>query len=226
MELAIDTSTGIASLALSSEGQVLVESTWRAGQNHTLQLVPNLVNMLHLAKRDLKDVDGLAVAIGPGSFTGLRVGMSLAKGLAFALKIPLVGVSTLEVAAYPHAATALPIYPVQDAGRGEIAAAKFQTRRGKWSRLIEEHITTADSMLGRIAGRAIFCGEIPDEVVLQIKERLGTKALIFSGGGNLRRAGFLAELGWCRLKNGDYDHSPSLQPLYLRKPSITMSRKG
>jgi len=86
-----------------------------------------------------------------------------------------VGVSTLEVAAYPGAATALPIDPVEAAGRGEIAAEMFQTRRGKWSRLIEEHITTVDSMLSMIAGRAIFCGEITDEVVLQIRERLGSR---------------------------------------------------
>ena len=226
MELAIDTSTDIASLALSCEGNVVAETTWRAGQNHTLQLVPNLVDLLRLAKLDLAGISSLVIATGPGSFNGLRVGMSLAKGLAFALKIPLVGVSTLEVTAYPYAATMRPVCPIQDAGRGEIATALFQMKRGEWRRLIEEHITALDDLLRVVDVRTVFCGEIPDDVVLQIRERLGSKALITGGGGNIRRAGYLAELGWRRLKDGDFDHSPALQPLYLRRPSITVSRKG
>jgi tRNA threonylcarbamoyl adenosine modification protein YeaZ len=226
MELAIDTSTDIASLALSSEGQVVVETTWRAGQNHTSQLMPNLVELLRLARVDLDNISGLVIAKGPGSFNGLRVGMSVAKGLAFALKIPLVGVSTLEATAYPYAATGLPVCPVQDAGRGEIAAAVFQIKRGKWRRLIEEHIAAVYELLQMVAGRTIFCGELPDDVVLQIREGLGGKALILGGGGTIRRAGYLAELGWMRLKDGDFDHSPTLQPLYLRRPSITVSPKG
>ncbi|UCG83314.1 MAG: tRNA (adenosine(37)-N6)-threonylcarbamoyltransferase complex dimerization subunit type 1 TsaB [Dehalococcoidia bacterium] len=226
MELAIDTSTDIASLALSSEGQVVAETTWRAGRNHTSQLMPNLIDFLRLARVDLDNISGLVIAKGPGSFNGLRVGMSVAKGLAFALKIPLVGISTLEATAYPYAATALPICPVQDAGRGDIAAAVFQMKRGEWRRLIEEHIAAVDELLNVVAGRTIFCGEIPDDVVSQIREGLGGKALILGGGGSIRRAGYLAELGWMRLKDGDFDHSPTLQPLYLRRPSITVSRNG
>lgn len=226
MELAIDTSTETASIALSSEGVVVAELTWNVGQNHTAELMPNLIHLLHQAKSDLKDMDGLIVAKGPGSFNGLRVGMSVAKGLAFALSAPLVGISTLEVEAWPHAATALPICPILNAGRGEIATALFQIRRGKWRRLLEEHITTLDSLLIEIKGRTILCGKIPHEVVSQLGERLGDKALLVEGAGALRRAGYLAELGWRRLKEGDFDHPPTLQPLYLRRPAITISRRG
>ncbi len=226
MELAIDTSTETASIALSSEGVVVAELTWNAGQNHTAELVPNLIHLLHQARSDLKDIDGLIVAKGPGSFNGLRVGMSVAKGLAFALSAPLVGISTLEVEAWPHAATALPICPILNAGRGEIATAIFQVRRRKWRRLLEEHITTLDGLLPEIKGRTIFCGKIPDEVLSRLRERLGNKALLSEGAGVPRRAGYLAELGWKRLREGDFDHSPTLQPLYLRRPAITISRRG
>jgi len=226
MELAIDTSTETASIALSSEGVVVAELTWNVGQNHTAELMPNLIYLLHQTKSDLKDMNGLIVAKGPGSFNGLRVGMSVAKGLAFALSAPLVGISTLEVEAWPHAATALPICPILNAGRGEIATALFQIRRGKWRRLLEEHITTLDSLLIEIKGRTILCGKIPHEVLSQLGERLGDKALLVEGAGALRRAGYLAELGWRRLKEGDFDHSPTLQPLYLRRPAITISRRG
>lgn len=226
MELAIDTSTETASIALSSEGGVVAELTWNAGRNHTAELLPNLVYLLHQAKSNLEDIDGLIVAKGPGSFNGLRVGMSVAKGFALALGVPLVGISTLEVEAFPHAATALPICPILNAGRGEIATALFQVRRGKWRRLLEEHITTLDGLLPEIKGRTIFCGKIPHEVALQVEERLGDKAMVIEGAGVLRRAGYLAELGWRRLKEGDFDHSPTLQPLYLRRPAITISRRG
>jgi len=225
MELAIDTSTETASIALSAKGEVTAELTWHAGQNHTTELIPNLIPLLNQAKSNLNDIDGIIVAKGPGSFNGLRVGMSFAKGLALALNIPLVGISTLEVEAYPYAITSLTTCPIQNAGRSEIATALFQTKRGKWYRLLEEHITTVNILLPKIKGKTIFCGKIPDEVALQLKRGLGRRALISGGAAGLRRAGYLAELGWIRLKEGDYDHPATLEPLYLRRPAITVSRK-
>ena len=225
MELAIDSSTETASIALSSRGAIVVELTWRAGQSHTTELVPNLNRILGQTKLNLKDMNGVIVAKGPGSFNGLRVGMSFAKGLALSLNIPLVGISTLEVEAFPYAATALPICPIQNAGRGEIATALFQTKRGKWRRVVEEHITTIEKAIPEIKGPTIFCGEIPQQVALQLEEKLGRKARIFKGSAALRRGGYLAELGWMRLKAGDFDRSPTLEPLYLRRPAITISRK-
>lgn len=225
MELAIDTSTDIASLALSSQGEIVAELTWHAGQSHTTELVPKLNCILEQTKLNLKDINGVIVAKGPGSFNGLRVGMSFTKGLALSLNIPIVGISTLEVEAFPYAATALPICPIQNAGRGEIATAIFQTKRGNWRRVIEEHITTIEKLITEFKGPTIFCGEIPREVVLQLEGKLGRKARIIKGSAGLRRAGCLAELGWRRLKAGDFDRSPTLEPLYLRRPAITLSSK-
>ena len=226
MELAIDTSTEVASIALSSEGKVIAELTWRAGQNHTAELVPNLNYLLEQAKLSLKDMNGIIVAKGPGSFNGLRVGMSTAKGFASALNIPLVGISTLEVEAFPYSPTGLPICPILNVGRGEVATALFQTKRGKWSRLIEEHITTIESLVTGIKARTIFCGEITHDIKLQLRAKLGRKASIVDNNAVLRRAGYLAELGWSRLKSRDFDNISTLEPLYLRRPSITISRKG
>jgi len=225
MELSIDTSTDTASIALSSQGEIVAELTWHAGQNHTTELMPNLICILEQAKLNLKDINGVIVAKGPGSFNGLRVSISAAKGLALALNIPLVGISTLEVEAFPYAATTLPICPIQNAGRGEIATALFQTKRGKWCRLVEEHITTVEALLSELKRRTIFCGRIPPETALQLREGLKRKALLVESVAGLRRAGYLAELGWSRLKVGDFDHSPTLEPLYLRRPAITVSHK-
>jgi len=224
MELAIDTATGTASIALSSQGKVLAELTWHAGQNHTVELMPNLTNLLHRSGITVKELSALIVAKGPGSFNGLRVGVSTAKGLAFALGIPVVGISTLEVMAYPYAVTSQPVCPILGAGRGEIAVALFRKRRGKWQQLFEEQTTTVELLVSRIKGRTIFCGEISPEVASEIKERLGSSALIADGAAGLRRAGYLAELGWRRIKEGDTDDPATLQPLYLRKPAITTPR--
>ncbi len=225
MELSIDTSTETAGVALSSQGEIIAELTWHAGQNHTTELAPNLLCIMEQTRLNLKDIDGIIVAKGPGSFNGLRVGMSFAKGLALALDIPLVGISTLEVEAFPYASTTLPICPIQNAGRGEIATALFQTKKGKWCRLAGEHITTLEALIPEIKHRTIFCGRIPLEIVPLLRERLRGKALIIEGAAGLRRAGYLAELGWSRLKSCDLDHSPTLEPLYLRRPAITVSRK-
>ncbi len=224
MELAIDTSTAIASLALSVKGEVQAELTWHAGRSHATELMPNIVHLLHLAKVEIKDMEGLIVAKGPGSFTGVRVGVSTAKGLCFALGVPLVGISTLEVEAFAHAATSLPVCPILGAGRGEIAAALFQMQGEKWARLSAEHITNVGDLCSEIKDRTIFCGEIPPEVAQSLKQRLGSKAIILQGGASLRRAGFLAELGWRRLEAKDFDDPATLQPLYLRKPAVTIKQ--
>jgi tRNA threonylcarbamoyladenosine biosynthesis protein TsaB len=224
MELAIDTSTAIASLALSVEGEVQAELTWHAGRSHTTELMPSIVHLLHLAKVEIGDIEGIVVAKGPGSFTGVRVGMSTAKGLCFALGIPLVGISTLEVQAFAHAATPLPLCPILSAGRGEIAVALFQMQGENWHRLIAEHITNVDALCSEIVARTIFCGEIAPEVAQRLEQRLGPKAVILRGGAFLRRAGYLAELGWKRLEAKDYDDIATLQPLYLRKPAVTIKQ--
>ena len=123
MELALDSSTDTASLALSQHGEVQAELSWLSEQNHTVELMPNVLHLLAQARTGLDDIEAIVVAKGPGSFNGVRVGVATAKALAFALAIPLVGVSTLEVEAFPYAATGKPVCPVQNAGRGDIATA-------------------------------------------------------------------------------------------------------
>ena len=223
MELAIDTSTAFAGIGLSHEGEILAEMTWHAGQNHTVQLMPNISYMLNQMKVSNESLNAIFVARGPGSFNGLRVGMSTAKGLAFALNIPLVGISTLEIEAYPFAFTKLPLYPIHNVGRNEIATATYR-QEDNWTRIKEEHITTADVLCQQIVERALFCGEIPEPVIQQLQERLGDLAIIPDSISRLRHASHLASLGWQQLANGNHDNPASLQPLYLRQPHITQRK--
>ena len=223
--LAIDTSTDNAGLAIVQESLVLAELNWHCRQNHSVELMPRLTWLLKQAEIDLKSLNGIIVARGPGSFNGLRVGVSTAKGLAFSLGIPLAGIGTMEAAAYQYAETGFPICPIFNAGRGEIAAAIYQKRGKQWRQIIAQHITTADNLCSHISSKTIFCGEPPMAVLEQLEEKLGQKAIIPSPASGLRRAAFLAELGVKRLEAGDCDQPASLQPIYLRRPPITQPKR-
>jgi len=225
MLVAIDTSTDNACLALVKDGQILAEFTWHCGRNHSVELLPQLIYLLNRAKSDIKSISGVIVARGPGSFNGLRVGISSAKGLAFSLGIPIIGISTLEAAAYQHAETSLPICSILNAGREEIATAMYQKRGNKWLTLVAEHITTVDALCSEITAKTIFCGEFVPVIAGQLKQQLKQRAVIPSLASGLRRAGFLAELGRQRLEDGELDDVATLQPLYLRRPHITKPKQ-
>jgi len=224
MHLAIDTSTDFASLALVQDDQIIGEISWRCGRNHTAQLLPSLSVLLERAGLELKAAVGIIVARGPGSYNGLRVGLSTAKALAFSLGVPLVGVSTLEAEAYQHAERGLPVCAIFNAGRGEIAAAVYQKRGDEWTRLVPEHVTTVSALVTQVASPTVFCGEYIATVAADLIELLGKKAVIAPPASRLRRAGYLAELGLRRLKAGDQDDPTALQPLYLRGPAITQPK--
>ena len=224
MQLAIDTSTDTASLALVRDGDVVAELTWRCERNHTRQLLPNLEHLLRQFDLSPQALTGIIVARGPGSFNGLRVGIGAAKGMAFSLGIPIVGISSLEAEAYQYAGTGLSVCPVFNAGRGEIATATYRRRRGRWLQLGPEHITTVEALCSGIASKTVFCGEYVPVVAAELRQNLGHKAFIPSAMTGLRRASFLAELGLGRLTAGNLDDPATLQPLYLRRPSITRAK--
>jgi tRNA threonylcarbamoyladenosine biosynthesis protein TsaB len=224
MFIAIDTSTEITSIALTTENSILAELTWHCGQNHTVQLLPSLSRVLEQVKVSIKSAEGIIVARGPGSYNGLRVGLGTAKGLAFSLGIPLVGISTLEAEAYQCQYISMPVCAILNAGRGEIAAAIYERRGNDWIRLVAEHITSLESLYALIDRPTVFCGEYASSVMFELKTKLGDKAFFVSPAHRLRRAGYLAELGVRRLKSGENDDLATLQPLYLRAPPITQPK--
>jgi tRNA threonylcarbamoyladenosine biosynthesis protein TsaB len=216
--LAIDTATDVAGLALARADEVVAETTWRAGQNHTATLLPNLNHLLAQASVAIEDVDVIAVGCGPGSYTGLRVGLAVAKGLAFALNKPLVAVNSLEAEAYQHALTGHPICAIFEAGRGQIAAAIYQAPRGRWHELVACHLTTAEAICEHIAIRTLICGQLSAATAAELRQRLGYRAVIVHRAAGLRRVAYLAELGWRRARRRQFDDARTLQPLYLRPP--------
>src|SRR5919198_1834343 len=124
--LALDTATGIASLGVHDGERVLAETTWLAGREHSTHLLVEVDRVLVRIGRTAANLTGLVVARGPGSFTGVRVALSVAKGMAAALNIPLWGVSTLDILAHAAGIVDLPVRPVVDAGRGRVATALYR----------------------------------------------------------------------------------------------------
>ncbi len=151
MLLAIDTATHLAGLALYDQaaGWILGEETWQSVNNHTVELMPRLVRLMDQQRMAPADLSGLVVSLGPGSFTGLRIGLALAKGLSLACDLPLVGIPTLDVVAQPHMAQPCPIWAILQAGRGRICAGQYVRRKGRWRRQGDNQLTTDRRALQR-----------------------------------------------------------------------------
>lgn len=218
--LAIDTSSAFASVALYDGRTVLAEGTWHAHRRHDDHLFPEIDRLLALAGASVGDVTRLAVAIGPGSFTGVRVGIAAAQGIARASGAATVGVVSLDAAAHPFAASRTRVCALIPAGRGEHYAAMYRVRRGAWARSSEIVTWSIDDLARSIALDTLFVGEVEEDVVALLRERLGPRASFPPASATLRRAGHLAEIGWARIEQGDGMLGDALEPMYIRAPLI------
>ena len=219
MILAIDTATRWLGLALHDGTAVVAELGWRCLNNHTIELTPNLQVMMQRANVTPADLDGIAVAIGPGSYTGLRVGMALAKGLALANQTPLLGISTLDIVAAAFGPFPGQLWVVAEAGRTRICTAPYEWENGRgWQTSETPIIESWESLLPKLEGRVSFAGEITAQATRQIKAADRTFQ-VMPPATAVRRAGYLAELGWRRLRAGNVDDAQTLAPIYLRDPA-------
>jgi tRNA threonylcarbamoyladenosine biosynthesis protein TsaB len=216
MLLAIDTSTMETGLALYDEAGPRAEAVWRSGRNHTAQLLPQLDLLLRHVGVGRGDLRAVAVALGPGSWSGLRVGMSVAKGLALAGGLALLGVGTLDTLAYQHARPGLPVYPLLRLGRERFATARFAGDGA--ARQEPDHNVTLAELCAEVQGRAVFCGDLDAAVQVELRRGLGPRALFPGPAAGLRRPAFLAELAWRRLAAGERDDLAALEPIYLGEP--------
>jgi tRNA threonylcarbamoyladenosine biosynthesis protein TsaB len=212
--LAIDTSTAYTGLALYDGAEVLAECVWRSGRQHTAQLLPQLDGLLRQVAIERDRISAIGVALGPGSWSGLRVGLSLAKALVVASGVPLVGISTLDVLAAGQPRTTAAIYPLIRLGRDRVASARYSYIE-QLQRHEADRNTTLAELCASIDGAALFCGEIDTAIRKEISLLLSEMASFATPAANLRRAGLLAELAWQRLERGEHDDPVMLEPVYL-----------
>lgn len=223
MELSLDTSSNLAGIALSYEGEMFAEYTWKTARNHSTELVPRIETLIKQHNREMKSCTAIFAATGPGSFNGLRVGLSAAKGFALSLSVPLIGINTLEIEAYPFAWSERPVCAIHNAGREEIAAALY-SQSGGWHEIKKPHITTITELCRQITEPTVFCGETLPGMIDQLSTVLGRNAVIPPDVCRIRRTSCLAHLGWKRFIRNDFDDPAALQPLYLRQPPITQRK--
>ena len=219
--LGIDTSTPIGSVALIDGNNLVAEHTLNIVQAHSSRLMPAIDGILKWSDITADDLDGCAVGIGPGSFTGIRIGVATIKSLCYALDKPIVGVSTLEAVAYNLRWTNGTICPLLDARRSEIYGAIFQGGT-EWQRLSEDLCLPIDAFLDRLdthisPNRPInFIGDGLSTYGDAVREKLGEKADFADAIFNVPRGATIAHLGAQRLQNGDIDDYWTLVPNYVR----------
>lgn len=216
MLLAIDSATRTLSIALHDGQQIIAENTWRSANRHTVELTPAVAALMKHVGASPADLSAVAVMRGPGSFTGLRIGMSVAKGLALSADppLPLIGIPTLDVtaAAQPHILDDL--WSISQAGRGRINAGLYTWPGGTWQAVDAALLLTWADLIERIEKPVQIAGEIDAHGREQLAP-LGERVILSSPAQALRRAGFLAELAYRRFEAGQTDDPAALAPQYL-----------
>ncbi len=215
MLLAIDTATRMIGIAVYDGIQVLCENIWASRDYHTVELAPAIADTLSRVGVGIQDLKLLAVACGPGSFTGLRIGMAVAKGIALARRLPLIGISTLDIVAESQPVSpGFTLATVLAAGRGRLAVGWYGVSDGRW--VLDSPIEVLDTLkLSRlIHGPTIVCGELSEEQQ-HILARKYKNVILASPAHSIRRPALLAELAWRRWQAGDIDDPATLSPTYL-----------
>jgi tRNA threonylcarbamoyladenosine biosynthesis protein TsaB len=216
--LAIDTSTAMAGLALYGPSGVLAEANWVAGRAQTAAVLREIDRLCGLVNLRPGDLGAVAVATGPGSFNGMRVGISTAKGLAFALSLPLLGVPTLDATAYPHRDAGCPVRALLIAGRDRFVSALYRWQDSEMQRVGDYANTNLAELGALLAEPTLVCGELPHERLAEWQAQ-APLARVVPPTLNARRASCLAEIAWQRHRRGESDDSATLEPVYLHGPA-------
>ena len=222
MLLAIDTSTAQIGLALYDGTSVPGEFVWHSGLHHTEELAPALADLLRRVGVKMESVTALGVALGPGSFTSLRVGLAFAKGLTLARHIPIVGIPTLDVvaAAIPLLNPAVKsdqrqrLAAVVQAGRGRLAVGWYRAGESAWQPDGPVTVTTVDELAGQILEPVIVCGEMSADERSRLMQN-SKMVILASPAQCVRRPGILAELAWQKWQAGKTDPAATPAPIYI-----------
>lgn len=216
MLLALDTSTSQIGLALYDGERLLAERLWVSQVRHTVELAPAVEQILQQSGTALSALTALGVALGPGSFTSLRVGLAFAKGLALSLSLPLIGIPTLEILAAPLSLTNGPALAcLLAAGRGRLAVSWYNASANGWqASAASPLVTSVEALNAEINSPTFLTGELTsaERQILSKNEKI----TLASPACAVRRPGILAELAWRRWQAGASDPLAALAPIYLQ----------
>lgn len=215
MLLAIDTSTRNVGIAIYDGIHVLSETVWASQDYHTVELAPAIASMLSRLGYNIQNLKLLAVATGPGSFTGLRIGMAVAKGIALAGHLPIIGIPTLDIVAESQPVSlGITLAAIIQAGRGRLAVGWYSGDDGCWELNPPIEIMDAQKLSQKIHEPTLVCGELTEEQQHALARKY-KNVLLVSPAHSVRRPALLAELAWKRWQAGDVDDPATLSPTYL-----------
>jgi tRNA threonylcarbamoyladenosine biosynthesis protein TsaB len=221
--LGIDTSTKTGSVAVISENEVIAQYSLNIEVTHSERLMSTVDRVLKDTGIAMSRIDGFAVAMGPGSFTGLRIGISAVKGLAFATGKPVAAVPTLSAIARNLPYAAFPVCPMLDARKNEVYAALFRMDGTAPVMLRPEAVLSLARLADDIDGKTIFTGEAARLYRQQIVGLFGDRALFAPSSANLPSAAAVAEIGLEMIQGGTTADPDNLTPLYIRKPEAEVA---
>jgi tRNA threonylcarbamoyladenosine biosynthesis protein TsaB len=222
--LAVDTATEICGVALATDGDLEAEVVLHHGQTHTRHIIPAIEAVLDQARVSLSAVDAFVVTRGPGSFTGLRIGISTVKGLAMATGKPMVGISTLAVLAHQAQGRSELVCPIIDARRNELYWALYERRKTGLQARMPETVGPAGLIPGHIDAPCFFIGNGVLSYQSHIQEKIDGPSLWASPEQGHIQPAVLARLGLEKLRAGRTDDLLTFGPVYLRKSDAEISR--
>ncbi len=214
MLVAIDTSTQWIGIALYDGTRVLAEHSWRSKNYHTVELIPAIADMLAKCQVRPDQLTGIGVALGPGSFTGLRIGLSAAKGLALGQNLPTAGVPSLDVLAASQPGLRRPMIALLEVGRGRYAWARYRYKNPNWGQISEIKVDDIKDIAATITSPVYVVGDMGAEE-RQIMGRKWKTSQLAPASQCVRRPSVLAELAWNKLQVGHADDIVSLSPIYV-----------
>jgi len=223
--LAIDTSSQSGSVALCRGGQVIAESAINVRSTHSERLLVQIEQVLDASQRSLSDMDLLAVSRGPGSFTGLRVGLATAQGLAVSAGLPLIGVSTLQALALNLPLSPVPVCTFLDARKQEVYSCLYDTRSGFPRALGDEQVLPPELLLDRLEQEVVFAGDGVAHYRDLIVKRLGADVCSLPPAAHQVRASSVAFLAEQSFVRGDRGSSGVVSPCYIRPPDADLPQK-
>lgn len=218
--LSIDTSASVATASVTDDEKLVCEFIINTKMTHSQTLMPIIDSILKHSEIEISDIDLIAVANGPGSFTGLRIGVSTAKGIAHAKNIPMVGVSTLNSMAYNLPFCKYLISPIMDARREQVYNALYRWENDELKEIKAPRALGIDELLDELKAmgdEVVFLG---DGVMVHydtLKESLKDKAIISPACANMQRASSIAPLARKLYDDGKATDCFSIEPVYLRK---------
>jgi tRNA threonylcarbamoyladenosine biosynthesis protein TsaB len=224
--LAVDTATRCCSAAVQVGGRLAAEMAVRSDRTHSEHLMGMIREVLKSASLTVQAIDAMAVSIGPGSFTGLRIGISTIQGLALAGGVPCVGVSSLEVLACAGLPWPQSIWALMDARKGEVYAGRFREREGRLEQLAPEQVLPLEAVLRTVDSPHLFIGDGAERYQERIRSTSGDLAWFAPPERNFPRAGTLARLAHPRLAERDRAFDASLLvPRYLRQSDAELRNR-